>query len=43
VLEYQDSEGMHVVEWHTDGGQERWSQIQGNPQYQGLRRIGKQS
>jgi hypothetical protein len=39
VLEYEDPEGMYVVEWHTDGGQERWAQIQGNPQFQGLRRI----
>jgi len=43
VLEYEDPEGMHVVEWHTDGGQERWLQIQGNPQYQGLRQIGRRS
>jgi hypothetical protein len=40
-LEYEDPEGMHVVEWHTDGGNERWAQIQGNPQFQGLRRIGR--
>lgn len=39
LLEYEDPNGMHVVEWHTDGGEERWSKIQGNPQYQGLRRI----
>lgn len=39
TLEYEDSNGMHVVEWHVDGGKERWEQIQGNPQYQGLRRI----
>lgn len=41
LLEYEDPEGMHVVEWHTDGGAERWAQIQGNPHFQGLRRIGK--
>lgn len=41
TLEYEDPSGMHVVEWHTDGGAERWRQIQGNPQFQGLRRIGK--
>jgi hypothetical protein len=41
ALEYTDPEGMHVVEWHTDGGANRWSEIQGNPQFQGLRRIGK--
>jgi hypothetical protein len=43
VLEYEDPEGMYAVEWHTDGGQERWAQIQGNPQYQGLRRIARRS
>lgn len=41
TLEYEDPSGMHVVEWHTDGGAERWRQIQGNPKFQGLRRIGK--
>ncbi len=41
VLEYEDPDGMHVVEWHTDGGSTRWTQVQGNPHFQGLRRIGK--
>ena len=41
TLEYEDPSGMHVVEWHTDGGAERWRQIQGNPQFQGLRRLSK--
>jgi len=36
---YQNSDGMHCVEWHTDSGEERWKEIQGKPQYQGLRRI----
>ena len=36
---YQDSEGMFVVEWHTDGGEARWKEIQGNPAFQGLRRM----
>ena len=36
---YQDTEGMFVVEWHTDGGDARWKEIQGNPAYQGLRRM----
>jgi hypothetical protein len=36
---YQDSDGMYAVEWHTDGGEERWKDIQGNPKYQGLRRF----
>jgi hypothetical protein len=42
LMEYQDPQGMYVVEWHTDGGTERWAEIQGNPQFQGLRRIGTQ-
>ena len=40
-LEYTAPDGMHVVEWHTDGGDSRWKELQGNPHYQGLRRIGK--
>lgn len=38
---YKDPENMVVVEWHTDGGEERWKQLQGSPQYQGLRRLTK--
>lgn len=41
VVEYEDPQGMHVVEWHTDGGAKRWAEIQGDPHFQGLRRIGK--
>ncbi len=41
ALAYQDQEGMYCVEWHTDGGEERWQQIQGNPGFQGLRRLRK--
>jgi hypothetical protein len=36
---YQDIDGLYVVEWHTDSGVKRWKDIQGNPQYQGLRRL----
>ena len=36
---YQDSEGLFVVEWHTDGGEARWKDLQGDPAYQGLRRM----
>ena len=36
---YQDSDGMFVVEWHVDHGDARWKEIQGKPQYQGLRRL----
>ena len=38
---YQDTDGMSVIEWHTDDGDSRWKDIQGNPQYQGLRRLTK--
>ena len=41
VLAYEDSENMYVVEWHTDGGEERWKNLQGDPRYQGLRRLHK--
>ncbi len=41
VLEYENPDGLHVVEWHTDGGDARWAEVQGNPQFQGLRRIGR--
>lgn len=36
---YQDIDGLHAVEWHTDGGDARWKEIQGNPAFQGLRRL----
>jgi hypothetical protein len=36
---YQDNDGMYVVEWHPDGGEGRWKDIQGQPQFQGLRRL----
>ncbi len=38
---YQDTEGLYVVEWHTDGGDARWKEIQGDPHFQGLRRLNK--
>lgn len=39
ALAYQDEYGNHVVEWHTDGGENRWREIQGAPQFQGLQRL----
>jgi hypothetical protein len=41
ALAYEDPHGNHVVEWHTDGGEKRWHEIQGNPQFQGLQRLQK--
>lgn len=41
TLSYQDIEGLFVVEWHTAENEQRWRDIQGNPQYQGLRRLSK--
>ena len=36
---YQDIDGLYVVEWHLGDTDTRWKDIQGNPQYQGLRRL----
>lgn len=36
---YVDNAGMYTVEWHTDGGEARWTEIQGKPQYQAARRL----
>ncbi len=41
ALAYQDNNGMSVVEFHTDGGEARWHDIQGKPQYQAVRRLRK--
>jgi hypothetical protein len=41
ALAYEDASGMQVVEWYTDGGDKRWKEVQGNPQYQRLRRLRK--
>lgn len=38
---YQDVDGLYVTEWHVDNNEQRWKDIQGNPQYQGLRRLTK--
>jgi len=39
VLSYMDADGMYAVEWRTDGGENRWREVQGNPKFQGLRRL----
>ncbi len=38
-LSYEDPDGMHVVEWYTEGGEERWREVQGSPGFQGVRRL----
>ncbi len=38
---YRDPDNRFVVEWHTDGGEERWRELQGIPKFQGLRRLRK--
>lgn len=39
TLIYQAGDGMYVVEWYVEGGDERWREVQGQPQYQGARRL----
>ena len=39
ALMYVDSEGMSVTEWYTDGGKERFREVEGNPEYQRVRRL----
>ncbi len=36
---YTTEDGMVVVEYHVDGGEERWREVQGKPQYQNARRL----
>jgi hypothetical protein len=38
---YTDANGLFCVEWHTDSGAERFRELQGNPVYQGLKRLKK--
>ena len=39
ALAYVDGTGNHVVEWHMDGGEERWRELQNSAQFQGLQRL----
>jgi len=39
ALTYMDGDGMSVVEWYTDGGKDRWREVEGNPEYQRVRRL----
>ncbi len=40
VMTYTDLNGSAVTEWHRDGGDARWREIQGNPMYQNPARLG---
>jgi hypothetical protein len=40
MMTYTDPTGTLVTEWHRDGGDARWREIQGNPMYQGPARLG---
>lgn len=39
ALAYVDEDGNHIVEWHMDGGEKRWKELQGSPSAQGLLRL----
>jgi hypothetical protein len=41
IFIYTDQDGMFCTEWHTDGGNKRFEEIQSNPAFQGLRRLRK--
>jgi len=41
ALAYDNPDGTHIVEWHTDGGEARFKELQGNAYYQNLRRLRK--
>ncbi|GAB4574992.1 MAG: hypothetical protein Kow0077_24300 [Anaerolineae bacterium] len=36
---YTDTNGRIITEWHRDGGEARWREIQGNPIYQSPLRL----
>jgi hypothetical protein len=39
ALTYMDADGMSVVEWYTDGGKDRWREVQNNAEFQRVRRL----
>jgi len=41
ALMYTDNRGMAITEWHRDGGEARWREIQGNPMYQSPLRLSR--
>jgi hypothetical protein len=40
-LAYQDMDDAYVTEWHTDGGDARWREIQGKPKFRQPKRHPK--
>jgi len=41
ALTYTDIDGQIITEWHRDGGEARWREIQGNPTYQSPVRLNR--
>lgn len=41
ALTYTNIDGQIVTEWHADGGDARWRQIQGNPTFQSPVRLNR--
>ena len=41
ALRYRNAEGAMVWEWHTEGGEKRWQEIQGKPLYHAPVRLSK--
>lgn len=39
TLTYTDVDGKTINEWHRDGGEARWREIQGNPTFQSPVRL----
>lgn len=41
ALMYTDANGLSVVEWHTDGREQRWNEVSHNAEYLHARRLRK--
>ena len=39
TLTYGNDDDQQVYEWHCDGGDQRWSEVQGTPQYKQPQRL----
>lgn len=40
-ITFTDADGQIITEWHRDGGDARWREIQGNPGYQSPVRLNR--